>query len=78
MKHKKSKRLKAMKAKASKLKILRVMCGKSQADLARETGLTQPYISMIETNKAIPTIELREKIAAAVGVEDSEQLFKEK
>ena len=67
-----------MEQKASKLKIFRVMCGKSQADLARETGLTQTYISMIETNKAIPTKKLRKKIAVAVGIEDSEKLFAEK
>jgi len=53
------------------------MSGLSQTGLAQKTGLSQPYISLIETNKAIPTTDIRKRLANAVGVDDSERLFEE-
>ena len=66
-----------MKLRTSKLRVFRVIAGKSQTDLAYEAGVTQPYISLIETHRAIPTEGIREKLAVAVGVEveDAGQLF---
>jgi len=66
-----------MEMKASRLRIFRVMSGLSQTGLAQKTGLSQPYISLIETNKAIPTTDIRKRLANAVGVDDSERLFEE-
>lgn len=66
-----------MEMKASRLRIFRIISGLSQTGLAQKTGLSQPYISLIETNKAIPTSGIREKLADAVGVDDSKRLFEE-
>lgn len=66
-----------MKIRVSRLKIFRVAAGLSQIDLAKKTGLSQPYISLIETKRAIPTAGIREKLADAVGADDSKGLFEE-
>jgi len=52
-----------MKIKASKLKLLRVASGKTQAELAQELGVTQPLISAFERGYLAPGKDLKEKIA---------------
>jgi len=60
-----------------KLRALRILAGLNQKQLAETADVTQPYISFIETGKAIPTREIREKLAAILKV-DSAELFREK
>lgn len=62
--------------KTSHFKILRVMKGKTQVEVAREAGITQAFVSLIETNKAIPVGETKEKLARILKTQ-SEQLFPE-
>lgn len=62
--------------KVSRFKVLRVMTGKSQVEVAREAGITQSFVSLIETNKAIPAGETKEKLARILKTQ-SEQLFPE-
>lgn len=62
-----------MKIKASKLKLLRVAIGKTQAELARELGITQPLISAFERGYLTPGKDLKEKIATAF--EESKDLI---
>ena len=52
-----------MKIKTSKLKLLRVATGKTQAELARELGVSQPLISAFERGYLVPGKDLKEKIA---------------
>jgi len=52
------------------------MKGKSQIDVANEAGITQAFVSLIETKKAIPVGETRKRLAAIVGA-DPKELFPE-
>jgi transcriptional regulator with XRE-family HTH domain len=40
----------------------------SLSALAKQTGLSQSYLSMIESGKREPTLSVIEKVAAALGV----------
>ena len=62
--------------KVSRFKVLRVLAGKTQTEIAREAGITQAFVSLIETKKAIPTGETRKKLAAIVD-DDPDELFRE-
>lgn len=62
--------------KTSRFKILRVMTGLSQIEIARKAGITQAFVSLIETNKAIPAGETKEKLARILKTQP-EQLFPE-
>jgi len=42
----------------------------SQGDIEKRTGLARPYISRVENNHTVPTIETLEKMARASGSSD--------
>jgi transcriptional regulator with XRE-family HTH domain len=46
----------------------------SQGDIEKRTGLVRPYISRVENNHSVPTIETLEKMARALEV-PTYQLF---
>ena len=46
----------------------RIAAGLSQTDVHRRTGLTQAYISEIETCVSNPSLEIMAKLAGAVGI----------
>ena len=48
--------------KTSRFRVLRVMKGKSQVEVAREAGITQAFVSLIETKK-VNRNETERKIA---------------
>jgi len=52
------------------------MKGKSQVEVAREAGITQAFVSLIETKKAIPIGKTKKKLATIVDA-DPDKLFKE-
>lgn len=43
--------------------ILRAIEGLKQGELASEVGVTQNYISLLETNKKVPSLTLLQKMA---------------
>lgn len=51
------------------IKILRKRLGWSQEMLAERTGVSAPYITQIEVGKRTPSLDIVEKLAAALGVE---------
>ncbi|WP_172332749.1 helix-turn-helix domain-containing protein [Mangrovicoccus sp. HB161399] len=55
-----------------RIKILRKLRGLSQAELGDMCDLTQSMISKIEKGTANPTLDVLEKIAAALQVKTSE------
>lgn len=55
-----------------KMKIHRVIAGKTQYDLSRETGIAQSVISLIERGMLEASQKQRLKIAAVLGVSESE------
>lgn len=50
------------------LKFLRASSGMKQSELARRVGVSPNYISMVETNRRVPSIELAKAIADEFGV----------
>ena len=56
----------------NKLKLARLISGKTQKQLAKEIGLTQPLISMFETDKVIPGESLMKTIAMALSKSEDE------
>lgn len=55
-----------------KIRNARLACGLSQAELARRTGLSAPYLNLIERNKRRATAAIMARIAEALGTEHSE------
>ena len=51
------------------IKKLRKSLGWSQEFLAEKTGVSAPYITQIEVGKRTPSLDIVEKLAAALGVE---------
>ncbi len=51
------------------IKTLRKQLGWSQELLAERTGVSAPYITQIEVGKRTPSLDIVEKLAAALGVE---------
>jgi transcriptional regulator with XRE-family HTH domain len=51
-----------------RLRALREEKKLSQGDIEKRTGLVRPYISRIEHNHSVPTIETLEKMAKALEV----------
>ncbi len=51
-----------------RLRELRVEKKLSQGDIENRTGLVRPYISRVEHNHSVPTIETLEKFARALEV----------
>lgn len=56
------------------LRKLREMKNWSQTRLAKESGVSQTYISELEAGKSAPTIPIVMKLAKALGVSVSELL----
>ncbi len=59
---------------AQKLRVLRMMCGWSQEQLAAATGLHRTYISLIERSECNVSLDNLEKIADAFGLSLEELL----
>ncbi len=51
-----------------RLRALREEKKLSQGDIEKRTGLVRPYISRVENNHSVPTIETLEKMARALEV----------
>lgn len=51
------------------VRTLRKMHGWSQELLAERTGVSAPYITQIESGKRTPSLDIVERLAAALGVE---------
>ena len=49
------------------LKRARLAAGMSQRDLARATGVSQPYLSTLERGQLVPTLPTLNRIAVATG-----------
>ena len=49
-------------------KVLKALTGNTQAELARKTGLTESYLSMVLAGKRMPRMESMIKLARALGV----------
>jgi transcriptional regulator with XRE-family HTH domain len=52
---------------AARLRELRHLAGKTQAELAREALVTETYISRLESAQAAPGIDLVARLARALG-----------
>lgn len=52
---------------AGRLKALREKSGASQAEVARKAGTQQPHIARMESGKTVPSVELLNKVARALG-----------
>lgn len=59
---------------ATRLKLLRARKGYSTSKLAELSGVSQPYLSQIESGKKYPSMEKMAAIAEALGVEINELL----
>lgn len=60
------------------LKSIRISQGKTQKDLARASGLSQAYISELESNTKSPTLAATEKLMNALDISLYELLTVEK
>jgi DNA-binding XRE family transcriptional regulator len=60
--------------KNSRLKIFRTVAGKTQSQVAKDIGVTQPLICMFEKGKVHPGEELKRRLAAALTCTE-EELF---
>ena len=60
------------------LKSIRISQGKTQKDLARASGLSQAYISELESNTKSPTLVTTEKLMNALNISLYELLTVEK
>ncbi|WP_455544051.1 helix-turn-helix transcriptional regulator [Intestinibacter sp.] len=59
-----------------KIKIARVIAGYTQKELAKATGISVDYISMLERGKINnPSLKQMKKISKALGVPASELFF---
>lgn len=57
------------------LRLLRLYCGYSQADMAKRLGVTQSLISDIEGSRKSVSMDLLEAYSEAVGIKMSQLLF---
>jgi len=53
------------------VKILRKWRGLTQADLAKKSGLSRPYLTEIETGKKTGSLKAMKNLAAVLGVDVS-------
>lgn len=58
-----------------KIKIIRTRKGISQTNLARMAGISQSYLSELESNKKSPTLRELCKIAEALKVHPGELVY---
>jgi transcriptional regulator with XRE-family HTH domain len=54
------------------LYIIRILNGNTQSQIAEKAGLSQDYISCIESGKRKPTIDTLEKLLGAYGINFSD------
>jgi len=52
----------------TRIQVLRRQRGISQEELAGKTGIAEPNISRLESNRHVPTLKTLQKIARALGV----------
>lgn len=52
----------------TRLRRLRVQCGMTQQELARQAGLSRAVVNRLENNKTSPNVATVIKLAAALGV----------
>lgn len=52
----------------SRIKLVRLQRGLRQWDVARAAGVTESYLSRLETGRVEPSSELLERLAAVLGV----------
>lgn len=50
------------------IKVLRTAEGMSQGDLARKAGVTQAYMSQLESDRRQPSVDTARSLANALGV----------
>lgn len=62
---------------ARNLRVLRKQKGQSQEELAFQAGINRNYVGQIEREEKSPTVDMVEKLAAALGVKP-EELFVQK
>ncbi|MFC2167783.1 helix-turn-helix transcriptional regulator [Acidobacteriota bacterium] len=55
-----------------KIRFYRLLCEKTQAELANEIKCTQPLISMFESGRLIPGKDLRQAIANSLHKKEDE------
>jgi len=55
-----------------RIRLARVLEKKSQTALAKEIGVSQGLVSMMELNKIVPGEKLKEKIAESLNVKTDE------
>lgn len=58
----------------NRLRVFRVIANLKQRELAEKAGITQSFISLIETEKIFPGDELQRKIATALN-ETKDRVF---
>ena len=56
----------------SKLKMVRMQRGFRQFDVARQVGISEPYMSKLETGRKMPKGDLLCRIAEIIGVTEDD------
>ena len=51
------------------IKTARKQLGKAQIDISNEIGVTQAALSLIETGRRRPSVDLAKRLGAALGVD---------
>jgi len=59
------------------IKFVRVAADLKQGQLARSLGISQNYLSLLENNKAEPSLDLLRRLAAELGVPASFLLWED-
>ena len=62
---------------ARNLRVLRKQKGLSQEELAFQAGINRNYVGQIEREEKSPTVDMVEKLAAALGVMPEELFFQQ-
>ncbi len=62
---------------ARNLRVLRKQKGLSQEELAFQAGINRNYVGQIEREEKSPTVDMVEKLAAALGVKPEELFFQQ-
>lgn len=58
-----------------RFKVLRIIQGKSQQQIATEAGISQEFISLIETGKARPSGKVRDRLARVLDEGNADAIF---
>ena len=59
----------------SVLKLVRTSKGLTQKDMAEKLGVSQNYLSLIESNKKMPSVDTMEAFAKALNISKDALLF---